>query len=363
MKRPIVAAIAFVLTPSLVAFAQLAPGVRGVATRAPAGMKIDGDMSEWANAFCTPVDYFNADRKNRSAQFFYMWDDEAFYAALRTLDAKPANFAPDNHLWEGDGVEWYFDTRSAPAISWGPGAVHCYWAALTGTEIKPRFLVRSGYFPQAIRDREKEFPKKGIEVGARRTPVGVEMEFKLPWANFPEFKPALNATIRLDAELCSGDGSQDPAQLRTSRYFVYGSPLSVSNPASFATIQLIEKLEPAHYAVCGPVMFPIRCDVSWGQAGEPKVTGILALPPNLPASPARVLFRVIDLHGKKLDEFPGKVDVWQPEGKFQTASAEWPAALTPPATYYLVGIIEDGTGKELARVAPRMVSTAMKPGY
>jgi hypothetical protein len=351
------------LTVSQPAFAQLSPGVRGVATRAPAGMKIDGDMQEWANAFCTPVDYFNADRKNRSAQFFYMWDDEAFYAALRTLDSKAANFAPDNRLWEGDGVEWYFDTRSAPATSWGPGAVHCYWVAFTGTEIKPRFLVRSGYFPQAIRDKEKEFPKKGVEVGARRTPVGVEMEFKLPWANFPDFKPALNATIRLDAELCSGDGSQEAAQLRTSRYFVYGSPLSVSNPASFATIQLIEKLEPSHYAVCGPVMFPIRCDVAWNQPGEPKVTGVLALPPNLPVSPGRILFRALDLHGKILGEFPGKIETWQAEGKFQTATAEWPASLTPPATYQLLGIIEDAAGKELARVAPRMVSTAMKPGF
>jgi Carbohydrate family 9 binding domain-like len=230
---------------ALPASAQLAADVRGLATRAPSGMKIDGDLAEWAGAFCTPVDYFNADNKNRPAQFFYMWDDEAFYAALRTLDEKPANFAPDDKLWEGDGVEWYFDTRAEPATAWGPGAVHCYWAALTGTEIKPRFLVRSNYFPAAIREREKDFPKKGIEVGARRTLVGVEMEFKLPWANFPEFKPRKDATIRLDAELCSGDGSQESAQLRTSRYFVYGSPLSVANPASFATIQLVEKLEAA----------------------------------------------------------------------------------------------------------------------
>src|SRR5688572_9249798 len=108
MKTCSAAAFVFLTVFSVTAPAQLAPGVRGIATRAPAGMKIDGDMSEWANAFCTPVDYFNPDKKNRSAQFFYMWDDEAFYAALRTLDTKSANFAPDNRLWEGDGVEWYF---------------------------------------------------------------------------------------------------------------------------------------------------------------------------------------------------------------------------------------------------------------
>src|SRR5437016_4444076 len=95
---------------STVSGAELAAGVRGIATRARKGMKIDGDLSEFKDAFATPVEYFNADLKNRAAQFFYMWDDEAFYAALRTLDQKPANNADDEHLWEGDAVEWYFDT-------------------------------------------------------------------------------------------------------------------------------------------------------------------------------------------------------------------------------------------------------------
>jgi len=76
----------------------LQPGVRGLATRAPANMKIDGELSEFRGAFCTPVGYFEGDVKNRAAQFFYMWDDEAFYAGLRTLDEKQANPAPDDRL-------------------------------------------------------------------------------------------------------------------------------------------------------------------------------------------------------------------------------------------------------------------------
>src|SRR5690348_15590597 len=115
--------------------ADLAPGVRGVATRAPAGMKIDGDLSEWNHAFSTPAEYWNADLKNRPVHFMYMWDDEAFYAAYRALDQKPANHAPDDRLWEGDGVEWYFDTRRGEnfrGMNWGNGAVHCYWTGLKG---------------------------------------------------------------------------------------------------------------------------------------------------------------------------------------------------------------------------------------
>src|SRR2546427_12758443 len=61
----------------------LAPGVRGLATRAPRNMKIDGDLAEFKDAFCTPVEYFHEKLHDREAQFFYLWDDEAFYAGLR----------------------------------------------------------------------------------------------------------------------------------------------------------------------------------------------------------------------------------------------------------------------------------------
>ncbi|MBI3191911.1 MAG: hypothetical protein HYZ36_04530, partial [Pedosphaera parvula] len=144
----------------------LAPGIRGLATRAPKDMKIDGDLSEFKGAFCTPVEYFNENLRERAAQFFYLWDEEAFYAGLRTLDTKPANFAPDDRLWEGDGVEWYFDTRQDAEFrsqAWpttpSPGAVHCYWVGLKGTNVQPRFCLRPGFL-QAI-------SKTGIEVGAR----------------------------------------------------------------------------------------------------------------------------------------------------------------------------------------------------
>ena len=43
------------------------------------------------NAFCTPVEYHHSNLPERAAQFFYMWDDTAFYAALRTLDTKLFN--------------------------------------------------------------------------------------------------------------------------------------------------------------------------------------------------------------------------------------------------------------------------------
>src|SRR4051794_7960382 len=69
-------------------------GVRGLITRASGKVVIDGKLDEWAQAFCTPVQYNHKDLSNRAGQFFYLWDDEAFYIGLRCLDQKQANEAP-----------------------------------------------------------------------------------------------------------------------------------------------------------------------------------------------------------------------------------------------------------------------------
>ena len=339
---------------------QLAQGVRGLATRAANAVKIDGDLSEFRTAFCTPVEYFSLDSKtlrNRAAQFFYLWDDEAFYAGLRTLDGSLANLADDNHLWEGDAVEWYFDTRQDEHFrsqSWAtnpaPGAVHCYWTGLKGTNVQGRFCLRPGYL--------NAIPRIGVEVAARRTTHGLEVELKLPWVNFPNFKPKANAVIALDAELCYSDGGP-----RVFRTFAYGSPLSVQQPASLGKIQLVDQLQRSFWKVCGPVMMPIRCDTAWTQDTKPQVTGFLAIPPNQAGEVGRVVFRVLGPEGNNLGEYKGEIETFETEGNFQRAVARWPGQLAAPGTYHLLGIVYDKAGKELTRVAPRMVSANMQPGY
>ncbi len=331
----------------------LSPGVRGVATRAPKGMKIDGDLSEFKGAFGTPVEYFHPNLRNRAAQCFYMWDDEAFYAGLRTLDEKSVNLADDDRLWEGDSVEWYFDTRRDEGFrgpTWGPGAVHCYWTGYKNEEIKPRFCLRPGYL-DAIQ-------KIGVEVGARKTKSGTEVEFKLPWANFPAFKPSVDTVIAIDAEICYSDGAR-----RVYRSFAFGSPLSVQQPASLGKVQLVERLEPAHWKACGPVMMPLRCDTPWKQPGKPQVTGYMALPPNQADQVGKILFRLLDLEGKTLGEFEARREVFEAEGNFVRAEAQWPSDLATPGAHQVLGIIYDKAGQELARVSPRLVSVNMEQGY
>jgi hypothetical protein len=333
--------------------AELKPGVRGVATRAPSGMKIDGDLAEFKDAFCTPVGYFMPDVKNRAAQFFYMWDDDAFYCGLRTLDQKQANPAPDDRLWEGDGVEWYFDTRrdeNFRAREWGPGAVHMYWTAYKNDKLQPRWCLRP--------DMLQAIPGTGVEVAARKTSYGAETEFKLPWANFPQFKVAQDEVIALDAELCYSDGKG-----RVERTFAYGSPLSVQQPASQAKIQLVDRLLPEHWKQCGAVMFPVRCDTEWTQNTKPAVTGYLSIPANVRDQVSKVVFRLLDTNGEQVADYIAVVQAIDAGGDFHRATALWPSDFVAPGQYFLMGIVYDREAKERARVAPRMVSDHMQPGH
>ena len=70
-------------------------------------------------------------------------------------------FSPNNPLWEGDAVEWYFDTRRDKSFrdqQWGDGSVHCFFTPMKLTELNPRFCLRPGYL-DAI-------PQTGVKVAA-----------------------------------------------------------------------------------------------------------------------------------------------------------------------------------------------------
>jgi hypothetical protein len=333
-----------------------APGseepVRAVIPKAATTPVIDGQLSEWDQALCTPIEYFNADLKNRPGQFFYQWDDEAFYVGVRTLDEK--QFAPDDLFWVGDAVEWYFDTRPDPAerrLTWGPGAVHCFFTALTRDQVEPRFTLRPGFL-DAI-------PKLGVKVAARKTDVGLEYEFKLPWSNFSGFHPAVGATLHLDAELSYSDGVS-----RSFRSFAFGGPLSVDEPANLAAARLVEGLDKKDWQECGPVMMPIRVDLPWKQDAAPVVKASIAMPPNRIQDVGRVIFHLVDLSGKSIGQYEAdQEEVIQPQGQFVRRSTTWPSSVAAPGSYEVYAVVFDREGDELTRIAPRLASVNMEQGY
>lgn len=332
-----------------------APGsepLRAMIPKADAPPTIDGKLTEYSQALCAPVEYFNVDQKNRPAQIYYLWDNKAFYVGVRTLDEKP--FAPRDLFWTGDAVEWYFDTRVGDASArrrWAPGAVHCFFTALDLDQVKPRFTLRPGY--------ERAIPGEGVEVAAQSTPNGLEYEFKLPWSNFPKFKPAAGNKIHLDTELSYSDGNA-----RSFRSFVFGGPLSVEQPANLAHAMLVDSFTKQHWAACGPIMMPIRVDTAWNQDTEPQAHASIALPPNRLEEIGKIEFQLLNTSGKVIAEYSAaEKSVLQQQGNFVARTAHWPNAVAAPGAYHVQAVVYDRSGAELCRIAPRLVSVNMNQGY
>lgn len=330
----------------------LAPGVRGLVTRATGPVTMDGKLDEWAGAFCTPTQHNHHDLDNRAAQLFYMWDDDNFYLGLRAQDQKRADVGDLPSLWNGDAIEFYFDTRSGDQLrakDWTDGAVHLFLTAFDKVEVKPRWTVRGGIATSNVK-------LEGIEIVAALTDYGYEMEFKLPWKNFPNFKTTVGALIGIDGEMCSGDGGG-----RADRTFTYGSPLSVTQPASQGKIQLVNKLEDKHLLQVAAALLPLWVETPWNQPVRAQVVAVMGVAPALADRVAAVEIRIHDLDGKIVKTLPAKIEKLK-SPLFNRAVAMWPNDDFAPGTFFVTARALDAKGKVLGVVAPRLVQEAQMSG-
>lgn len=333
---------------------RLAPGVRGLITRAPAKVEIDGKLGEWSEAFCTPVHYNHKTPLERAAQFFYLWDDEALYIGLRCLDGKQANTAPLGATYNGDAVEFYLDTRAGAALQgkdWTTGAIHFYFSPFQGTELKPRWAMRQGI-------ATSDTALSGVQIAATRDKTTYEVEFKLPWNNFPQFTPRIGALLALDAELCSSDGKQ-----RVDRTFAYGSPLSVQQPASQGKVQLVKAFDPDYLPEVGAAAFPFWVGTPWVQPDRAQVQAVVAVPPAFLEIVGQVEVRLHDTDGKVVKTVAAALERFgPPEDGFERAVARWSIDEFAPNAYFATARVSSRTGKTLATVAPRMLDEGMLSG-
>lgn len=332
----------------------LAKAVRGLVTRASGGVVMDGSLKEWGTAYCTPVHYNHANPAERAAQFRYQWDADALYIGLRCLDTKRANPGKGGAVYNGDAVEFYLDTRPGDSLrgkDWTEGAVHLFYSPFVGDDLAPRWVMRQGI-------ATSNAALKGVEVAATAQPWGYECEFKLPWANFPNFRPKLGAVLALDAELCSGDGG-----MRTDRTFAYGSPLSVQQPASLGAVELVQTFEPEYLAQAGPSAFPMWVETPWKQEDRARCVAVVAISPAFVEVVGLVEIRIHDADGKVVKTIPAPIESFGPEGLyFARAVARWSIDEFAPNTYFATAKISARTGKPMVTVAPRMVHEANMTG-
>jgi hypothetical protein len=333
----------------------LAKGVRGLVVHASEPVEIDGNLREWYRAFCTPVHYNHSNPMNRATQIFYLWDEQALYIGVRALDQKRANVGTPGSLWNGDAVEFYLDTRQGDSLrgkDWTRGAIHLFFTPFEGSELRPRWEMRGGI---ATSDTRLE----GVQIAATAADWGYEVEFKIPWSNFPDFPATASSLLAIDVELCSGDGSG-----RTDRTFAYGSPLSVQQPASQGLLELVKSFEPEYLAAVGPATFPMWVDTPWIQKERAHIVATVAVPPAFAEDFVRAVeVRLHDADGQIVKTLPARLEPFGPKGKgFLRAVADWSIDEFAPNSYFASAAVLAPTGKAMAKVTPRMVQEAQMSG-
>jgi hypothetical protein len=321
MSRHVCLMVLFSLLPVAAAFAQ-EKAVVGLVAKAQKPLALDGKLDDWQGAFVTPVHVGHPDFANRGGQFLFLWDEQNLYIGLRCLDQKPAHVAPDNRIYDGDAVEFYLDTRRGDTLGaapFAPGTLHMFWTPFTGTEVKPRLQVRD--LP-VFRD----FRLRGAEVVAQKTPWGYTAEFKLPWANFPNFTPKNGEIIGIDCELCSSDGGP-----RVDRTFVYSSPQSVSTPSTFGRVQLVDKIDLSQLKPYGRVLLPLSLTKS---ANYAWLYGSLCLSPAIEGSVAKLEGKIVDRDGKVRKTTTGNRKKMEGSG-FDMWTGSWELFDLLPGSYTL----------------------------
>jgi hypothetical protein len=302
---------------SAAAFAQ-EKSIVGLIPKAQKPIQMDGKLDEWEGAFVTPVHVGHPDFANRGGQFFFLWDEQNLYIGLRCLDQKPAHVGSNKQIWNGDAVEFYLDTRLEKLGGpFGPGTLHIFWTPFTKTEIKPRMEIRE--LPVF-----KDFKLRGAELAGTKTPWGYTAEFKLPWANFPSFKPRAGEVIGIDCELCSSDGGP-----RVDRTFVYSSPAAVATPAAFGRVQLVETITPNNLEPLGRVLLPLALTKS---ANYPWLYGTACISPTILNAVAKLEGKILDRDGKMRKTSSGTRNTLQETG-FVLWTGSWELFDLPTGVY------------------------------
>jgi hypothetical protein len=171
-------------------------------------------------------------------------------------------------------------------------------------------------------------------VAAVKTPWGYTAEFKLPWANFPDFTPKAGEIVGIDCELCSSDGGP-----RVDRTFVYSSPAAVGSPSAFGQVQLVDRIDAGALKPYGRVLLPLSLTKS---ANYAWLYGTVCISPTIEGSLARLEGKLLDAGGKVRKTSTGSKRTL--DGGFTLWTGSWEMFDLAPGIYALEVVASDKTG-------------------
>jgi hypothetical protein len=179
-----------------------------------------------------------------------------------------------------------------------------------------------------------------------KTAWGWTAEFKLPWANFPGFRPRSGEVIGIECELCSSDGGP-----RVDRTFVYSSPAAVATPSAFGRVRLVDKLDPDGLKPFGRVLLPLSLTKS---GNYPWLYGTACLSPTVEKSVARMEGRILDKEGKVRKATEGSRRALKGSG-FVLWTGAWELFDLPPGTYTVEVTAFDRKGKPVVSRSEKLL--------
>ncbi|WP_422930771.1 hypothetical protein [Singulisphaera sp. PoT] len=199
---------------------------------------------------------------------------------------------------------------------------------------------------------------EGADISATSNKFSYSLEFRLPWANFPNFKPVEGAVLAIDAKLCNWDGKN-----LVDRTFAYRLPLLVQQPASLGKVKLVKSLDPDDMAAIGVATFPLWVEISWKKAERSRAQAIVAIPPEIFEIVGRVEIRFHDTDGKIVTTLEAPLERFGLESLgFERAVARWSVDDFAPRRFFVTAGVISRTDRTLVTAAPRMVQEAIVSG-
>jgi hypothetical protein len=181
------------------------PALCQYATRKP---RINGDLSEWGNAFSIPLDSREYVREkvwqglaDLSAQILTQWDEEFFYIAASVMDNATFQIFSPEDMWRGDSVQFALDIRRNAKIGQEGYDTDDYELGMAAAPIRGvmyRF-AGGGRAPGAI-GNAKVFVQR---VGNRTI-----YEAAIPWAELAPMVPKDGSVMGFSVVVNDNDGDR-----------------------------------------------------------------------------------------------------------------------------------------------------------
>ncbi len=200
---------------------------------------IDGDLSDWEGTpqepaiaqYPTTVNRQWAGPQDLGAQFYFTWDDNAFYIATIVTDNVHVQFARTRgyNLFKGDDIEIWFDTDLPGDFDKAQGDRDDFQLGLSPGNFADLGPEAVFWNPDKVDARNRL-----VNVAASKRPQGngYTLEAAVPWTAFGEFRPKPGVAIGFAASAGDNDRQNVPIQetmLSTVPALLYLKPLTFGN--------------------------------------------------------------------------------------------------------------------------------------